>query len=51
MDNLFYFGLLTGVTIMMAFLACVIVGPALMVFIVRLWRPAATDSQRREAFA
>ncbi len=50
MDNLFYFGLLTGFTIIVAFLACVIMGPALMVFVVRLWRPAATDSQRREAF-
>jgi len=35
MTNLFYFGLLTGVTIIIAFLADVILAPALMVLIAR----------------
>jgi uncharacterized protein len=35
MNNLFYFGLLTGITLVFAFLADIIIAPALMAFVMR----------------
>jgi predicted RND superfamily exporter protein len=50
MDNLFYFGLLTGFTISMAFVACVVMAPALMVLFVRAQRFAVAATQAKEVF-
>jgi predicted RND superfamily exporter protein len=47
MTNLFYFGFLTGFTIIMAFLADVILAPALITLVARPERSAATHSEVR----
>lgn len=48
MDNLFYFGLLTGTTIMMALIACVVMAPALMVFVHARRRVPVASAQPTE---
>jgi hypothetical protein len=50
MENLFYFERLTRLTIGMAFMACVIMAPALMVFVEARRRSAAAAAQPMEAF-
>jgi len=48
MHNLFYFGLLTGLTIILAFLADIILAPALMMLVARPAKSAAHGRQEME---
>jgi predicted RND superfamily exporter protein len=48
MNNLFYFGLLTGLTIILAFLADVVLAPALMVLVARPAKSPAVISEGSE---
>jgi predicted RND superfamily exporter protein len=48
MNNLFYFGLLTGLTIILAFLADVILAPALMMLVARPAKLAVDGRQKME---
>jgi predicted RND superfamily exporter protein len=48
MHNLFYFGLLTGLTIILAFLADLILAPALMMLVARPAKSAALGRQEME---
>jgi hypothetical protein len=49
MHNLFYFGLLTGLTIILAFLADLILAPALMMLVARPAKSRAVGSKPMEA--